>query len=78
MKANLASTNKLVTFFTGLCAAMLAFSPDVSAAGVSIRDSHELGQVFLGIPAVPDGGTTVMLLGTAIGVLAILRRFLMR
>jgi hypothetical protein len=29
-----------------------------------------------GVPAVPDGGTTVMLLGTALGALGMARRFL--
>ena len=30
-----------------------------------------------GVPGVPDGGTTVMLLGTALGALGVVRRFLM-
>jgi len=30
-----------------------------------------------GVPGVPDGGTTVMLLGTALGALGMARRFLM-
>jgi VPDSG-CTERM motif len=30
-----------------------------------------------GVPSVPEGGTTVMLLGTALGALGMARRFLM-
>ena len=35
------------------------------------------GTIFTGFAAVPDGGTTVMLLGVALGALGIVRRFIM-
>ena len=65
MKRNLIPTNKLALLFAVVCAAMFAFSHNASAAPIPM-------------PAVqvPDGGATVMLLGAALGVLGLARRFL--
>ena len=35
------------------------------------------GAIYTGFASVPDGGTTVMLLGVALGALGIVRRFIM-
>jgi hypothetical protein len=48
---------------------MLAFSHNVSAA------RHPMPAT---VNSVPDGGTTALLLGAAIGVLGLARRFLSR
>ena len=65
MKRNLIPTNKRALLFAVVCAAMFAFSHNASAARTPM-------------PAVqvPDGGATVMLLGAALGVLGLARRFL--
>jgi hypothetical protein len=66
MKANTVS-NKLVLLSVAVCAIMLAFSHNASAAPHVMPPS---------IVSVPDGGTTVMLLGAALGALGLARRFL--
>jgi len=53
----------------GVCAVMLAFSHNASAA------RHPMPPEVV---SVPDGGTTVMLLGAALGALGLARRFLSR
>ena len=68
MKSNTLS-NKLVLVSAAVCALMLAFSQNASA----IR--HPLPPT---VNSVPDGGTTVMLLGAALGALSLARRFLPR
>ena len=65
MKRNLIPTNKLPLLFAVVCAAMFAFSHNASAVGNPMP-----------IVQVPDGGATVMLLGAALGVLGLARRFL--
>ena len=66
MKANTVS-NKLVLLSVAVCAIMLAFSHNASAAPQVLPPS---------IVSVPDGGTTVLLLGAALGALGLARRFL--
>jgi len=68
MKSNTLS-NKLVLVSAAVCALMLAFSHNVSAARDPMPPT---------INSVPDGGTTVMLLGAALGALGLARRFLSR
>jgi hypothetical protein len=68
MKSNTLS-NKLVLISAGVCAVMLAFSHNASAA------RHPMPPEVVN---VPDGGTTVMLLGAALGALGLARRFLSR
>jgi VPDSG-CTERM motif len=67
MKSNTLS-NKLVIVTAAVCALMLAFSHNVSAA------PHAMPSTC----TVPDGGTTALLLGAAIGALGLARRFLSR
>jgi hypothetical protein len=69
MKSNTLS-NKLVLVSATVCALMLAFSHNVSA------DRHPMPATT--INSVPDGGTTALLLGAAIGALGLARRFLSR
>ena len=68
MKSNTLS-NKLVLVFAGVCVLMLALSHNASAA------RHPMPPEVV---SVPDGGTTVMLLGAALGALGFARRFLSR
>ena len=68
MKSNTLS-NKLVLVSAGVCALMLALSHNASAA------RHPMPPETVN---VPDGGTTVMLLGAALGALSLARRFLSR
>jgi len=65
MKRNLIPTNKLPLLSAAVCALMLAFSHNASATPGPLP-----------ISTVPDGGTTVILLGAALGVLGLARRFL--
>jgi hypothetical protein len=66
MKSNTLS-NKLVLVSAAGCALMLAFSHNASATGQPMPPT---------INSVPDGGTTALLLGAAIGALGLARRFL--
>jgi VPDSG-CTERM motif len=66
MKPNTLS-NKLVLVSMAVCALMLAFSQNASAIREAVPPT---------INSVPDGGTTVMLLGAALGALGMARRFL--
>jgi hypothetical protein len=68
MKSNTLS-NKLVIVSAAVCALMLAFSQNASAVPQPMPPT---------INNVPDGGTTVMLLGAALGALGLARRFLSR
>jgi len=68
MKSNTLS-NKLVLVSATVCALMLAFSHNASAT------RNPLPPSFVN---VPDGGTTVVLLGVALGALGLARRFLSR
>jgi len=68
MKSNTLS-NKLVLVSAGVCALMLALIYNASAA------RHPMPPEVV---SVPDGGTTVMLLGAALGALGLARRFLSR
>jgi hypothetical protein len=73
MKTNVISRNKLALVCGAICAATLAFSQNAAAnrhplPPVSVSDSAPV--------SVPDGGATVMLLGTALGALGVARRFL--
>lgn len=68
MKLNTLS-NKLVLVSAAACALMLAFSHNASATPHPLPPS---------INNVPDGGTTVILLGAALGALGLARRFLSR
>jgi hypothetical protein len=68
MKFNTLS-NKLVLVSAGVCTLMLALSHNASA------DRHPMPPEIV---SVPDGGTTVMLLGAALGALGLARRFLSR
>ena len=69
MKHNLVPVRKLVLVTVVFCAAMFAFSQNASAE----RRAMPHGAI-----PVPDGGATIMLLGTAFGALSIARRFLKR
>jgi hypothetical protein len=64
MKPNTVS-NKLALVSVAVCVLMLAFGHNASAAP----------QVMPPV-SVPDGGTTAMLLGAALGALGMVRRFL--
>ena len=68
MKSNTLS-NKLVLVSAAVCALMLAFSHNVGATGSPMPPTFS---------KVPDGGTTALLLGAAIGALGLARRFLSR
>ena len=68
MKSNTLS-NKLVIVSAAICAVMLAVSHNASAARHPMPPD---------VVSVPDGGTTVMLLGAALGALGLARRFLSR
>jgi VPDSG-CTERM motif len=67
MKTNGIVTGKLVLLLGIGCAVMLAFSHNASAAPHPVPPS---------IVSVPDGGTTALLLGAALGALGLARRFL--
>ena len=66
MKMNLVSARKVALLVAAVCAVMLA---SVSQARA---DRHPLPPPGV---AVPDSGTTVMLLGAALGALGMARRF---
>ena len=66
MKMNLGSARKVALLVAAVCTVMLA---SVSQARA---DRHPLPPQ--GVP-VPDGGSTVMLLGAALGALGMARRF---
>jgi hypothetical protein len=66
MKSNTLS-NKLVLGSAAVCALMLAFSQNADAIRQPMPPT---------INNVPDGGTTALLLGAAIGALGLARRFL--
>lgn len=68
MRTNGILTGKFVLLGLG-CALMLAFSHNASAAPQIMPPS---------IVSVPDGGTTALLLGAALGALGLARRFLWR
>jgi protein with PEP-CTERM/exosortase system signal len=68
MKSN-TLLNKLVLVSAAVCALMLAFSHNVSATGNPMPPT---------INNVPDGGTTALLLGAAIGALGLARRLVLR
>ncbi len=68
MKINGVLTGKFVLLGIG-CALMLAFGQNASAAPQIMPPS--------GL-SVPDSGTTALLLGAALGVLGLARRFLSR
>jgi hypothetical protein len=63
------TSSKLAMLSATFCAVMLAFSQNVSA------EQHPLPPVS-GVQQVPDGGTTVMLLGAALCALGMARLFL--
>lgn len=69
MKLNTLLSNKLAMLSVAVCAVMVTFSQNASAT------PHPLPPT---INNVPDGGTTVMLLGAALAALGMARRFLMR
>ena len=69
VKVNIISRKKIAMLSGAFCAVMLALSQNVSA------EPHPLPPVS-GVQQVPDGGTTVMLLGAALCVLGIARRFI--
>jgi VPDSG-CTERM motif len=64
---NVLSVSKLALLTGVFCAVMFAFDQNASA------DRHPMPPVTA---QVPDGGTTLMLLGTALGTLGMARRFL--
>jgi len=66
MKMNLVSVRKVALLVAAVCTMMLA---SVSQARAERHPLPPVGQ------AVPDGGTTVMLLGAALGALGMARRF---
>jgi hypothetical protein len=66
MKPNTVS-NKLALVSVAVCVLMLAFSHNAGAAPQVMPPD---------IVSVPDGGTTIMLLGTALVALGMARRFL--
>ena len=68
MKSN-TLLNKLVLGSAAVCALMLAFSQDASAIRQPMPPT---------INNVPDGGTTALLLGAAIGALGLARRLVLR
>jgi hypothetical protein len=69
MKLNTVHSNKLAMLSVAVCAVMVAFSQNASAARNPLPPT---------VNNVPDGGTTVMLLGAALAALGMARRFLMR
>jgi hypothetical protein len=68
MKLNTVRSNKLVMLSLAVCAIMVAFSQNGSAAISPLPP----------VVSVPDGGATIMLLGAALGTLGMARRFLKR
>lgn len=69
MKHNIVPVRKLALVAVVFCAAIFAFNQDARA------DRHPKPPTPNGV-AVPDGGATIMLLGTAFGALGIARRFI--
>jgi len=73
MKTNIAPVNTLVLVGIAVCMAMLAFTQNAGAA------PHPLPPAPAATPAgVPDGGSTVLLLGAALGALGMVRCYLKR
>jgi len=68
MKMNLVSARKVALLVAAVCTVMLA---SVSQARADRRPLPPSG-----VAAVPDSGTTVMLLGAALGALGMARRFM--
>ena len=66
MKMNLVSARKVASLIAAVCTVMLA---SVSQARADRRPMPPQGV------AVPDAGSTVMLLGVALGALGMARRF---
>ena len=66
MKISLIPTKKLALVSVAVCALMLVFSHNAGAVQNPMPPSYN----------VPDGGTTAMLLGAALGALGMVRRFL--
>jgi len=69
MKMNLVSARKVALLVAAVCTVMLA---SVSQARA---DRHPLPPQSEGVARVPDAGSTVMLLGVALGALGMARRF---
>ena len=67
MKHNISPVRKLALVTVVFCAAMFAFNQNASA------ERRPMPPVTA---RVPDAGATIMLLGTAFGVLGIARRFI--
>jgi VPDSG-CTERM motif len=67
MKPNIPLSNKLALVSVVVSVVLVAFSQNASAAPITLPPV-----------SVPDGGVTIMLLGTALGGLVMARRFLMR
>ena len=65
MKSNTPLSNKLALVSVAVCAVLVAFSQNASAAPAPLP-----------IVPVPDGGTTVLLLGAALGALGVVRRYM--
>ena len=70
MKMNLVSARKVALLVAAVCTVMLA---SVSQARA---DRHPLPPQGRGGVSVPDAGSTVMLLGAALGALGMARRFM--
>ena len=70
MKLKTACSDKLTALFLVVFVAMVAFSQNASAARHPLPPEP--------IASVPDGGTTIMLLGVALGALGLARGFLKR
>jgi hypothetical protein len=68
MKMRVLHRRKLALLLIAVCAVMLASSHDARADRIAIPP----------IQSVPDGGATVMLLGTALGALGLVRRYLVK
>jgi protein with PEP-CTERM/exosortase system signal len=72
MKTTTIPSKKLALIAVAVCAAMLAFTHNANATRRPLPSQPVSEPV-----SVPDGGTTVMLLGTALGALGLARRFFM-
>ena len=70
MKTNTPPSNKLPLVHVAVCAVLVALGQSASAAPHPLPPAPTCH--------VPDGGTTIMLLGAAVGALGIARRFLKR
>ena len=69
MKMNRVVPRKIALLAVVACALLLASSHEAKASRSPLPPT---------VVSVPDGGATVMLLGTALGALAMVRRFLKR